>query len=665
MRIPLGLSYGLRCGDSMKRRDIAEEEKDDFSKILHGPKKPLNYFYRKSQIKYSYHGAFTEKPEVDSAARNLDGFVDKARTQLVLGIVITREKSPQLSFTTSFLALVYCIKKLGIEDLHKVSASDPSVIAVDKTILVEAMVLRLDRIGFLDRSNNNYSWKSLFLVFIFTVPWYELLVQRYWWESAGGVNFLDPEPSILNDLCDPSQYVPFMGSGHLSINSHHLTCQEETDISLENPPVVYPETEEQVFETITSPVHSEGSQLESGEFALEFCESWECPKQEPEEEETLQETTDSDNNDLDQYQEREFSDFGQLQQNPEHCTVESARDSFVPWSPLLGSRKTGKKRQTKTEKTISFQVLRKYFAGSLKDAAKSIGVCPTTLKRMCRQYGISRWPSRKIKKVNHSLKKLQHVVDSVMGAQGLIEIDSFYTAFPELSSSGYFGHNPFSSFQITDYPEESNPKPINHLFSTKGPVSKSQSSSSSQNSGLFICHGKRQLTSTINGLSTGHALAVEDPVEVLKRTRSKSELPSLNKEELDRTKSNETSCQRQNLETQASLPISNGRCLRYGGVFRIKATFGDENIRFSLQPNWGFRDLQREIAKRFEIDDFSRIGLKYLDNDHESILLTCDADLEECKDLLGFSQSRTIKITLYLFSKPNLGSSFGGSRDLF
>lgn len=95
MRIPLGLSYGLRCGESMKRRDIAEEEKDDFSKILHGPKKPLNYFYRKSQIKYSYHGTFTEKPgimpkiswnswgklllisgiyvkiEVDSAARNL------------------------------------------------------------------------------------------------------------------------------------------------------------------------------------------------------------------------------------------------------------------------------------------------------------------------------------------------------------------------------------------------------------------------------------------------------------------------------------------------------------------------------------------------------------------------------------------------------------------
>ena len=51
-------------------------------------------------------------------------------------------------------------------------------------------------------------------------------------------------------------------------------------------------------------------------------------------------------------------------------------------------------------------------------------VCPTTMKRICRQHGISRWPSRKTKKV-------KRVIESVHSVEGAFALTPLTTSpFP-------------------------------------------------------------------------------------------------------------------------------------------------------------------------------------------------------------------------------------------
>lgn len=299
----------------------------------------------------------------------------------------------------------------------------------------------------------------------------------------------------------------------------------------------------------------------------------------------------------------------------------------------------------------------------------SIAVCPTTLKRICRQHGITRWPSRKIKKVGHSLRKLQLVIDSVQGAEGAIQIGSFYSSFPELSSPNLSGNGPSSSLKISGHSKPSEPQHENCMFSQGTAAPKSPSSSCSRSSGSSTCcsMGVKQHSTNISALCSADGLMVEDPGGALKRARSDAELHLLNQEEpklLSRSQSHKTLGELPPLETQPPLPKTGGQNLRAEGAFRVKAMFGEVKIRFRLQPSWGFRDVQQAIAKRFNIEDISRMCLKYLDDDNEWVLLTCDADLEECRDVYKSSQSRTIKISLHQASHPNLGSSFGSSAPL-
>lgn len=52
--------------------------------------------------------------------------------------------------------------------------------------------------------------------------------------------------------------------------------------------------------------------------------------------------------------------------------------------------------------------LSKYFHLSLNDAAGAMGICPTQLKKICRNQGIERWPHRKIKSIDELIEAVQY-----------------------------------------------------------------------------------------------------------------------------------------------------------------------------------------------------------------------------------------------------------------
>ncbi|KAL5780862.1 hypothetical protein ACOSQ2_011599 [Xanthoceras sorbifolium] len=324
--------------------------------------------------------------------------------------------------------------------------------------------------------------------------------------------------------------------------------------------------------------------------------------------------------------------------------------------------KNGEKKRTKAEKTITLPVLRQYFAGSLKDAAKSIGVCPTTLKRICRQHGIQRWPSRKIRKVGHSLQKLQLVIDSVQGASGPLPIGSFYTNFPKLASPNLSGTSPFSTSRPTDHQKPASMQSKGGVLSP--PAAKSPSSSCSQSSSSSQCcsSGTQQHTSAFCvGGSEDPMVGDSSGDVVLKTVRSDGELhaSSQGPKPLPRSQSYKFLSEQPILET-LPLPENCSHIPQEVDAQRVKVTYGDDKIRFRMQHNWKLTDLLKEISRRFNIDDMHMFDLKYLDDDAEWVLLTCDADLEECIDVYRSSQNHTIKLLLqvsHYHSERWLGTS--------
>ena len=282
-------------------------------------------------------------------------------------------------------------------------------------------------------------------------------------------------------------------------------------------------------------------------------------------------------------------------------------------------------------------------------------MCPTTLKRICRQHGINRWPSRKIKKVGHSLKKLQMVIDSVHGAEGTVQLSSLYENFTkttwserELQGDGTY---PLSS--VPDRQCEGR-----FTSHTSGSNSLSPSCSQSSNSSHGCSSGsKSQQNGNAPQLAVKQEVLMEEnQSSTLLKAASHAELQMFTEERpvvLPRSQSQMLVSEQKPEENmsgmQKSKPVS----------LKIKAMYGEERCIFRLQPSWGFEKLKEEIVKRFSIAQEMYVDLKYLDDESEWVLLTCDADLLECIDVYKSSSAQTVRILVNVNVQPVLGPSFG------
>ncbi|CAN0927418.1 Protein NLP5 [Linum grandiflorum] len=320
------------------------------------------------------------------------------------------------------------------------------------------------------------------------------------------------------------------------------------------------------------------------------------------------------------------------------------------------------RKRTKAEKKITLDVLRQHFAGSLKDAAKSLGVCPTTLKRICRQHGISRWPSRKLKKVGHSLQKLQVVMDSVQGGSGALHIRSFYTNFPELGSpQGSKSCSPLPASKLDHNPEEPSATPPDATAKSTSSSSCSQGSSSSHSlsSGSQQQQQPAATECPVLGEESEHKpfVVFSEPTNqpattgLVKRVRSDVELAAAANMTLPRAQSNQSLAEEQTNLGNHIHPLTKSGTRNAADAQRVKVAYGNEIVRFRMSNSWGFADLLLEIARRFGIEDMSRFDVKYLDDDSEWVLLTCDEDVEECVEVCKGSQSQTIKLLLQVSSR--------------
>lgn len=386
------------------------------------------------------------------------------------------------------------------------------------------------------------------------------------------------------------------------------------------------------------------------------------------------------------------------------------------------------------------------------------------MKRICRQHGISRWPSRKINKVNRSLSKLKRVIESVECAEGAFRLTPLSTS-PLPVAVGSISQ----PFALNGTSPQVSPglKPYEPLLENKSQTSfspgreglvgmeeqllggllrqeelihesiglfpaigrgsnqsKSRSSSREASAGTPTSHGscqgspangsatEKDYLGSCQGSPTNGIVTIKDPFSPVHEQCVKADgSPESALQPTDELKFPVAcsipdafvmiECQEpfggmlikdagssKDLRNLCPAPdtILDDQVAEYCWVnpqcpdlapkqptdtlahttlhvkpgqetknVTIKATYREDIIRFRISLSSCVVELKEEVAKRLKLE-VGTFDIKYMDDDHEWVLLACDADLLECMDICISSGSNMIRLSVHDIM-PSLGSS--------
>ncbi|CAI0408799.1 unnamed protein product [Linum tenue] len=342
----------------------------------------------------------------------------------------------------------------------------------------------------------------------------------------------------------------------------------------------------------------------------------------------------------------------------------------------------------------------------LENAAKSLGVCPTTMKRICRQHGISRWPSRKINKVNRSLTKLKRVIESVQVADGAFDLTPLTTSPLPVAVSSIS----WPSCDINNGSKSAGGNGVEDQTASVGSPElpqglKSGNASREDSAGNSTSHGSCQ-GSPANGesgppakdpdehspkpaggsplglpfldMKLSAAYSIPDALVATTTEAEDEPFGEMLIEDAGSSKDLQNLCSPlaiiedrlpessgTNPPTTAQTAAANNQpvllddpALIRGEAKKviIKAMYKEDIIRFRISAGCGLMELKEEVGKRLKLD-IGVFDIKYLDDDNEWVLIVCDADLQECIDITrSSSRCNMIRLSIHDVS-ANFGSS--------